>query len=142
MNLYTRVNALKQQPETARIGVKWTEEENEQLMKEAMDGMDLEEVAKKHQRTISGVKSRVMTNALTMMKDRDLSLQDVAKMVHISVEDLENHKQRQEEKATTPKVNKPAMKIQESSNNDSVSHQEFMSVLTEIRDYLKIIAEK
>jgi hypothetical protein len=27
-------------------GVKWTEEENNQLMKEVMDGMDLDEVGK------------------------------------------------------------------------------------------------
>ena len=84
MSFYSRLNALREQPDTARAGVKWTEEENNQLMKEVMDCMDLDEVAKKHQRTITGVKSRVMTNALTMMKDSDLTLQDVAKLVHIS----------------------------------------------------------
>ena len=145
MSFHTRLTALREQPETARAGVKWTEEENEQLMKEVMDGMDgmdLDNVAKKHQRTITGVKSRVMTNALTMMIDRDLTLQDVAKLVHISVEDLENHKQRQEQKATTPKVKQTVTKTSEKVSDDNVSYQDFMNILTEIRDYLKTIAEK
>lgn len=142
MSFHSRLNALREQPDTARAGVKWTEEENNQLMKEVMDGMDLDEVAKKHQRTITGVKSRVMTNALTMMKDRDLSLQDVAKLVHISEDELENHRQRQEDKAAAPKVKKTVTKAYEQPHNDNISYQDFMSVLTEIRDYLKIIAEK
>lgn len=143
MSFHTRLNALREQPDTARAGVKWTEEENEQLMKEVMDGMDLEDVAKKHQRTVTGVKSRIMTNALTMMTVRDLTLQDVAKLVHISVEDLENHKQRQEQKATTPKLKKTVTAtFEELSNNNISSYQDFMNILTEIRDYLKIIADK
>jgi hypothetical protein len=142
MSFHSRLNALREQPETARAGVKWTEEENDQLMKEVMDGIDLEEVAKKHQRTVTGIKSRVMTNALTMMNERDLSLQDVAKLVHISIEDMELHKQRQEQKASAPKAKKTVQKTEEQSNDGIISYQDFMSVLTEIRDYLKIIAEK
>lgn len=138
MSFHSRLNALREQPDTARAGVKWTKVENDQLMKEVMEGMDLEEVAKKHQRTITAVKSRVMSNALTMMHERDLSLEDMAKLVHISVEDIELHKQRQDQKATTPKVRKR----EEQSNDGSISYQDFMSVLIEIRDYLKIIAEK
>ncbi len=142
MSFHSRLNALREQPDTARAGVKWTEEENDQLMKEVMDGMDLEEVAKKHQRTFTGVKSRVMTNALTMMNDRDLSIQGVAKLVHISIEDMELHKQRQEQKASAPKAKKTVQKAEVQSNDGSISNQDFMSVLIEIRDYLKIIAEK
>jgi hypothetical protein len=142
MSFHSRLNALREQPETARAGVKWTEEENDQLMKEVMDGIDLEEVAKKHQRTVTGIKSRVMTNALTMMNERDLSLQDVAKLVHISIEYMELHKQRQEQKASAPKAKKTVQKTEEQSNDGIISYQDFMSVLTEIRDYLKIIAEK
>lgn len=142
MSLQSRINALREQPETARVGVKWTEEENDQLMKEVMEGMDLEEIAKKHQRTITGVKSRVMSNALTIMNERDLSLQDVAKLVHISLEDMELHKQRQEQKASAPKAKKTVPKAEEQSDDGNISYHDLMSVLTEIRDYLKIIAEK
>lgn len=139
MSFHTRLNAPKEHPATVRAGVKWNDEENEELMKEVMDGMNLNDVANKHQRTFTAVKYRVMANAMIMMKDRDLTIQDVSKLVHISVEDLEHHKQKQEQKETTPKIKKTETK---KSSNDSISHQDFMSILTEIRDYLKIIAEK
>lgn len=140
MSFHTRLTALRGHLDTARAGVKWTEEENEQLMKEVMDGIDLEDIAKKHQRTVTGVKSRVMTNALTLMTERNLTLQDVAKLVHVSVEDLENHKQKQEKKTTTPKVNK-TVTVEELSD-DNIFYKDLMDILTEIRDYLKIISKK
>jgi hypothetical protein len=133
--MYMSMKNLREQPNTARVGIKWTEEEDNDVMKEALDGMNLHDIAKKHERTIGGIKIRIMNNLLTIMKDRNLSIQDLQKPVYISVEDLENHKQRQEKK-------KPVTKIQETSNNDNVPYKEFMIVLTEIRDYLKIIADK
>jgi len=133
---------LREQPETARAGLKWTEDENDQLMKDVMDGMDFNEVAKKYQRTLIGIKSRVMTNALTMMNDRDLTIQDVAKLVHISEDEIEYFRQTQEYKADATKVKKNVTKKDSPSNNDNIPYQDFMSVLTEIRDYLKIIADK
>jgi len=106
MSLQSRLSALREEPETARAGLKWTEEENDQLMKDVMDGMDLDEVAKKHQRTVIGIKSRVMTNALTMMDSKGLTIQDVSKLVHISEDEIEYHRQKQEYKADATKVKK------------------------------------
>jgi hypothetical protein len=98
MNTYQRIQYLKEQPETARTGIKWTFEENEELMKRINDGMSLEDIAKNHQRTITAVKSRVMMNALNIMKEKELTFEEVSKLVNISVDDLENYKQHQEEK--------------------------------------------
>jgi len=142
MSLQSRLSALREEPETARAGLKWTEEENDQLMKDVMDGMDLDEVAKKHQRTVIGIKSRVMTNALTMMDSKGLTIQDVSKLVHISEDEIEYHRQKQEYKADATKVKKNVIRKDSPSNNDNIPYQDFMSVLTEIRDYLKIIADK
>lgn len=141
MTFYGRLSVLREQPDTARAGMKWTEEENNELMKAIMEGVDLEEVSKKHKRTVTGVKSRVMTNALQMIKDRDLTLHDVAELVHISIEDLTIHKKKQDEKASTPKVKITASSVNEATES-SVSYHDVMSILTEIRDYLKIIALK
>lgn len=135
---------LREHHETARAGVKWSDDEDTDLMKRVSGHMDLEDIAKEHQRTISGVKSRIMTIALNIMKDQELSLGDVANMVHLSVKDLENYKRSQEQKTTKP--SKPQRKatitpVMESKNNN-LSAEQFMNILTEIRDYLKIIAEK
>jgi len=141
MNLHSRISILKEQPETARAGVKWTEEENNQLMTKVIeDGIDVDEVAKEHQRTVGAVKSRIMMNALNMMKERDITLQEVAKLVHIPENEIEIYRQRVENKAVEKKTVKE--NTNKASHTDDFSYQDFMSVLTEIRDYLKIIADK
>ena len=89
---------LREQPETARAGIKWGEEESQELMKHLNDGMSLEDIAKTHQRTVIGVKNRIMTNALNIMKEKRMSLDEVSKLVNISVFDLENYKQYQDNK--------------------------------------------
>jgi hypothetical protein len=139
MTFYSRLNVLREHPDTARAGLKWTEEENAKLMQDVADGIDLNEVAKKHQRTFTGVKSRVMTNALAIMKLKDITLQEISKLVHISEDELKNHMQRQEDKAATPKVKNIVTKIDRSYHDDIIPYKDFMSILTQIRDYLKII---
>ena len=67
-------------------------------MIEILNGIDLDNVAKKHQRTVNGVKIRVMLNALNMMINKNLTIQDVSKLVNISVEDLEKYKNKQQQK--------------------------------------------
>jgi hypothetical protein len=112
------------------------------LIERAKNGLDLDNIALKHQRTQWAVKARIMGHAINMMDDKDLSIEEVANMVHISVEDIETFKQCQEKKADKPKnaVKKLAQSV--TQNNIGVSSEEIMTILTEIRDYLKIIAEK
>jgi hypothetical protein len=163
MNFNETVKLYREIPETARVGLKWTEEEDKQLMKEVIDdGMNLEDIAKKHQRTLIGVKMRAMTNALVMMEEKNLSMQELAKMVRISAEDLEIWKEKQErknmslkereerkeemlkkreEKREELKVNRMSSK-KEKEQEELIFRKELMNIFMEIRDYLKIIAEK
>ena len=71
--MYKSMQKLREQPETARTGIRWEDEENQELMKRINEGMNLEDIAKTHQRTITAVKSRVMSNALNIMKENKMS---------------------------------------------------------------------
>jgi hypothetical protein len=135
MNLNSRIQYLKEQPETARTGIKWTEEENQELMNRINDGMSLEDIAKTHLRTVTAVKSRIMSNALNIMKEKELSFDEVSKLVKISVNDLENYKQEQEEKQ------KIKLKQQEDKTNKNESNklslQQIIKLELEILDKQK-----
>lgn len=145
MSLYSH---LKNQPETIRVGLKWSKEEDAKLMKQVYDGIKLDVITKNHQRTINGVKSRIMLNALNVMKEKELSLEEVSKLVNISIVDLNNFKQNQDtkkEKITKKEEvkKKKVTKITiENEIKDNLSHPDILIILKEIRDYLKIIAEK
>lgn len=145
MSIRSNIQALKEKPETARVGVKWTNEENAELMRQAQEGMPFSEIATLHQRTVGGVKSHIMLNALRLMNEQDMSLEDAAKLVHISVEDLALFKQRKEKKDLYRKEQKKSTIAKKqpivTSNND-INHEQIIGLLTEIRDYLKFLTEK
>ena len=114
-----------------RKGEKWSEEEDNQVMKEATEGVEIDEIARLHNRTTWAVKARIMKNAL---KEENLSLEEVAAKVHISKDDFEIFKQYLENE----KKKKAAKQLEFKKRTD----QNNISLLTEIRDYLKIIVDK
>ena len=115
---------LREQPETARAGIKWGEEESQELMKHLNDGMSLEDIAKTHQRTVIGVKNRIMTNALHIMKEKRMSLDEVSKLVNISVFDLENYKQYQDNKEEKIDKKESDKKESDKKESDNLSSQQ------------------
>tara|TARA_B110000259_G_scaffold184524_1_gene231758 strand:- start:2486 stop:3037 length:552 start_codon:yes stop_codon:yes gene_type:complete len=175
---------LRENEETSRAGLKWTDEEDEQLMKYAIEGMVLDDVALKHHRTVGSIKIRVMSNGLNMMTDKNLTLEEVSNMIHISEEELGQYKHKWDEdkkqklksrvmstglKMMTDKnltlaevsnlidiseeelfqykqqqdEKKSKRKLTPSSASyDATITQDIVSILSEIRDYLKIISEK
>ena len=96
--MYNNIKILREQPETARTGLKWDEKEIQELMNRIKDGMSLEDIANTHKRTVGGVKNRIMTNALNIMKEKKISFDEVSKLVNISVFDLENYKEKIDKK--------------------------------------------
>lgn len=98
MSFHSRLSALRENPDTARAGMKWTESENTELMERAVQGMNIDDIAKAHMRTVTGVKARIMANALAMMESNDMTLEEASMYVHIPLEELEAYKQREDEK--------------------------------------------
>jgi hypothetical protein len=101
MTLYTKKQNLQTYPDyydTARTCIKWSDDENRILMKQIYNGVRLEDIAQFHQRTIISVKYHIMKNAFNIMKNKQKSLDEVSKLVNISVDDLKKYKQYQEEK--------------------------------------------
>lgn len=99
MSFHTTLKELRENPDTARAGMKWLEDENSELMERAIEGVNIDAIAKLHKRTVGAVKSRIMANALTMVNEGKMSLDEVSKYVHISIEDLTLYKERSDNKA-------------------------------------------
>ena len=126
--MYNSFKILREQPETARTGMKWTEDESQELMKHINEGMSLEDIANTHKRTVGGVKNRIMTNALNIMKENEsMSFDEVSKLVNISVFDLENYKQYQDNKE---KIDK---KESDKKESDNLSSQQMKKLELEMK---------
>lgn len=95
----------RENPETCKVGLKWSEEENAALMKRAAAGMPLKDIATAHARTVGGVKSHIMLIALMMVDSGSMTLEEVGRYVHISVDELEYFKEKQAKKSANQPIN-------------------------------------
>ena len=77
-----------------------------------------------------------MSTGLKMMTDKNLTLAEVSNLIDISEEELFQYKQQQDEKKSKRKL------TPSSASYDATITQDIVSILSEIRDYLKIISEK
>jgi hypothetical protein len=129
--MYNNIKILREHPETARAGLKWEEEESQELMNRIKDGMSLEDIANIHKRTVSGVKNRIMTNALNILKEKKISLDEVSKLVNISVFDLENYKEKIDKKELDKKESDK--KESDKKESDNLSSQQMKKLELEIK---------
>lgn len=92
--LYENIHALRQKPETCKVGLHYNSDSDMNIMKEAELGTPIEEIAKTQKRTPRAIKIRIINIALQVMKQRNLSLEDISRMYHINIKMLSRHYQR------------------------------------------------
>ncbi len=142
--------AQREKPETARSGTKWTDEEDKQLMDNAFSKMPLEEIALKHKRTVVSIKLRIMQNVLNISQsgnDPSQTLEVLSDRVNIPLSEINEFKTNQTTKKTYTAKTKETTETQSSSHPPSSQvpqitteqFTEFMGVVTEIRDLLRVL---
>ena len=140
MSLYANVKSLREKPETSRVGMKWTSKEDDKLMQRVKEGMEIDDIALKHSRTSGSIRSRILQKSCDMIRDDNMSIEDVSRLVRMTVDDIEDFKKRQELKKHIQDI-----KNEEISSDSIESTEEtdkYMNILVEIRDLLKMIAAK
>ena len=121
-----RLQVLRQQPQTARVGMKWLPTEDQQLMDEVAEKKTLEEMAAVHQRTIRSIKYRIIYVGLK--RYRDLTAKQLASKLNLTVEDLQEYIEAQEQKQK---------QHEERIKDRGVSLRDLYDVMVEIRDLLR-----
>ena len=82
--MFKEMVSLRNNEETSRVGKKWLQEEDEELMREISDKKTFEEIALNHKRTIVGIKSRVISNILYLQyKDGTKTIEDLSSEYNI-----------------------------------------------------------
>jgi hypothetical protein len=79
--------SLRNNEETSRVGKKWLQEEDEELMRELTDKKTFEEIALNHKRTIGGIKSRVISNILYLQyKNKSKTIEELSSEYNIEID--------------------------------------------------------
>jgi len=81
----------RQNQETARVGLKWEADELDHLMKMVNEGQSTQDIAKTLQRTEGSIRTRLILNAISKMEDENLSIEDAANLLKISVTDIQEY---------------------------------------------------
>jgi len=85
------MNKLRENEETARVGCKWTDEEDEKLTEEINDKKNYEEIALEHKRTIIGIKSRVISHIIYPKYKDDINIDNISNEYNIEKEILNKY---------------------------------------------------
>jgi hypothetical protein len=82
----------RKNPETARAGLRWEEDEVENLLSQVRSDVSLDDIAKELQRTAGSLKTRLITYALNEMKTR--TLEDVAEELKLNPKDITEYERK------------------------------------------------
>ena len=86
------VTSLRNNEETTNVGKKWYIEEDEKLVQEIHDNKSYEEIALEHKRTVTGIKSRVISHIIyPKYKENNMDIEKISLEYNIDIELLKKY---------------------------------------------------
>lgn len=119
-------------PETSRAGLKWNKEEDDQLLNMVAENDTIPNIAKFLQRTEGSIKTRLILYAINKMQKDNLSLEQVAELVKLSVDDITEYQKKKDEKAE---------KTQQYRRSEEVSLTDIYSLLQTMKKQLDALSK-
>lgn len=90
--MFKGVCDLRNNEQTSRAGKKWLSEEDDELVQEVTDKKSFEDIALKHKRTITGIKSRVISKILyPKYKNDNISFDNLSSEYNIEKDLIETY---------------------------------------------------
>lgn len=130
--MHDRIEALKERPEFAAAGSKWTQDEEARVIEAITSGKTIHEVAAECKRTHGSIRARLLMLALRMVDSEGLSAEDVCAMLRLQPADIDAERARQRAKWDR----------RCSSGNTKPPLETFTDVLKDIRDILRRIEDR
>ena len=110
--MYQNIQKLRENPDTANVGKKWSEDEQNNLLYEIKKNMSFDEIAKIHKRTETSIKSKLMTIAISLLQ-KNMNIEEVSKIVNLSSDSIQEYMKKYPDKKTiSVKIN-----LNENTNN-------------------------
>jgi len=141
MSFYSNCKNRQKEPETSKVGVLWTSDEDTQLIQEIGENKSIEEIAKIHQRMTGGIESRIRHLAAKLANEGKL-VEEISNILNISIESInyavEKRKRREskKDKPTFVKVPEPTVEHTEEDTLNDIKY-----ILQDIKDCLMRIED-
>jgi len=100
--MYQNIQKLRENPATSNAGLRWTEQEvNELLINIKTNSFD--EVASIHKRTVSSINGKLHSLAVSFITQKNMSIEDASKKFNISVISIQSYMEKYPDKKTKVK---------------------------------------
>ena len=77
--MYSKIKALKEKPETANAGSRWSEDEVKTLLNEIKDKKNMTDIATNHKRTLGSIIGKLLSIAEQLINDDGLDVTTASK---------------------------------------------------------------
>jgi ATP-dependent DNA helicase PIF1 len=125
---YQKIQALKEKPETAKTGTRWTPDEIKQLLDSIKNKDSIKSIALKHQRTEGSINSKLLGIAFSFMEEGK-NIKEVSKLVNKSEEEIEEYIKTQGDKPKKVKQIIIEEKEQEEEPKEIILNKEQLKAL-------------
>ena len=117
--IHARIKALKENPETANAGSRWSDDEVKLMLSELKDGKNHNEIATLHKRTFGSIIGKLLSIAETGINSNLLDVEEASKKIKLPIADINEHMIKMKNKPP-PKTKKKDLII----NEDVVEEEE------------------
>lgn len=138
------ITKLRENPETARVGLPWTTEEHQQLLSEIETDLTLEQIAQQHQRTPGAIQQRLLWETWNQVYKEQVDIDEACERLCVSREAFEAYERKKQtiqstEKKTTRSdhLNQDNLKVLVEIQHSLVTITQQLEKLTKICDSLK-----
>lgn len=145
MSMRERLEALKERPEFAAAGSRWTQEEEARVVDAIAGGRTIMEVAAGCKRTHGSIRAKLLALALRMVDAEGRSAEDVCAMLsssRLQPVDIDAERARQRAKWDDNDGRESEQRRKKDSKDSKDSKETFTDVLKDIRDILRRLEER
>lgn len=134
---------LKEQrnnPETARAGLKWEEDEDQKLLEKVKANVPLADIAKELLRTEGSLKTRLITYALNKVENENQVLNDVATELKLDSKEITEYQRKKnvrEEKRLQRLFNRKQERPVGGNSTRGVTLEDIHTLLLEVKGELE-----
>jgi ATP-dependent DNA helicase PIF1 len=89
--MYSKLKALKEKPETANAGSRWSEDEVNTLLNEIKNKKNMTEIATNHKRTLGSIIGKLLSIAEQLINEDNMDINDASKKVNLPIADIKEH---------------------------------------------------
>jgi ATP-dependent DNA helicase PIF1 len=134
--MYNNIKALKEKPETANAGLRWSDDEVKELLSKVENNVNLTEIATIHKRTLNSIIGKLLNIAEKLINEDNLDIESASKKVNLPIEDINVHLAKNKDKPVKKSklIKEPEIIIDKEKKKEIILNEEQEAALSAFQE--------